>query len=62
MSREPAELHVDEMGRAELPLDLLAAADSTPGVSLVAFGDGSVRMALRRAEDSIKDLVEKGNL
>ncbi|MGW6886711.1 hypothetical protein [Streptomyces chartreusis] len=62
MIREPAELHVDDQGRVELPLGLLAEAGITPGADLVAFSDGDGRIVLRRAEDSIKDLIEKGTL
>ncbi|MFD5711143.1 hypothetical protein ACFWHW_12230 [Streptomyces pharetrae] len=62
MIREPAELHVDDQGRVELPLGLLAEAGITPAADLVAFSDGDGRIVLRRAEDSIKDLIEKGTL
>ncbi|MFI9149438.1 hypothetical protein [Streptomyces sp. NPDC053367] len=62
MIREPAEVHVDDQGRVELPLGLLAEAGITPGADLVAFSDGDGRIVLRRAEDSIKDLIEKGTL
>ncbi|MET9354345.1 hypothetical protein ABZY14_15350 [Streptomyces sp. NPDC006617] len=60
MIREPAELHVDDQGRVELPLGLLAEAGITPGAYLVAFSDGDGRIVLKRAEDAIKDLIEKG--
>ncbi|MER5899325.1 AbrB/MazE/SpoVT family DNA-binding domain-containing protein [Streptomyces mirabilis] len=64
MLREPAELHVDDQGRVELPLGLLAEAGIAPGTDLVAFsdGDGDGRIVLRRAEDAIRDLIEKGML
>ncbi|WP_075662457.1 hypothetical protein OG352_13885 [Streptomyces sp. NBC_01485] len=62
MIREPAELHVDDQGRVELPLGLLAEAGITPGTGLVAFSDGDGRIVLKRAEDAIKDLIEKGTL
>ncbi|MGW1064409.1 hypothetical protein ACWD4F_07845 [Streptomyces aureus] len=62
MIREPAELDVDDQGRVELPLGLLAEAGIAPGTSLVAFSDGDGRIVLRRAEDAIKDLIEKGTL
>lgn len=62
MIREPAELHVDDQGRVELPLGLLAEAGITPGASVVAFSDGDGRIVLKRAEDAIKDLIEKGTL
>lgn len=60
MIREPAELHVDDQGRVELPLGLLAEAGITPGTGLVAFSAGDGRIVLKRAEDAIKDLIEKG--
>ena len=62
MIREPAELHVDDQGRVELPLGLLAEAGITPGTGLVAFSDGDGRIVLKRAEDAIKNLIEKGTL
>lgn len=62
MIREPAELHVDDQGRVELPLGLLAEAGITPSASVVAFSDGDGRIVLKRAEDAIKDLIEKGTL
>ncbi|MEW2046594.1 hypothetical protein [Streptomyces sp. NPDC005476] len=62
MIREPADLHVDDQGRVELPLGLLAEAGITPGTGLVAFSDGDGRIVLRRAEDAMKDLIEKGTL
>ncbi|WP_128803043.1 MULTISPECIES: hypothetical protein [unclassified Streptomyces] len=62
MIREPAELHVDDQGRVELPLGLLAEAGITPGAHIVAFSDGDGRIVLKRAEDAIKDLIEKGTL
>ncbi|MEE1737997.1 hypothetical protein PUR49_16015 [Streptomyces sp. BE147] len=62
MLREPAELHADDQGRVELPLGLLAEAGIAPGTDLVAFSDGDGRIVLRRAEDAIRDLIEKGML
>ncbi|GGR06290.1 hypothetical protein [Streptomyces aurantiogriseus] len=62
MIREPAELSVDHDGRVELPLGLLAEAGIAPGSDVVAFSDGDGRIVLRRAEDAMKDLVEKGLL
>ncbi|MFH8496699.1 hypothetical protein [Streptomyces coeruleorubidus] len=62
MIREPAELHLGDQGRVELPLGLLAEAGITPGASVVAFSDGDGRIVLKRAEDAIKDLIEKRTL
>lgn len=62
MLREPAEVGVHDQGRVELPLGLLAEAGLSPGTRLVAFSDGDGRIVLRRAEDAIRDLVEKGTL
>ncbi|NUR03529.1 MAG: AbrB/MazE/SpoVT family DNA-binding domain-containing protein [Streptomyces sp.] len=62
MLREPAEVSVDDQGRVELPLGLLAEAGISPGTGLVAFSDGDGRIVLRRAEDAFRDLVEKGTL
>ncbi|MET8218814.1 MULTISPECIES: AbrB/MazE/SpoVT family DNA-binding domain-containing protein [Streptomyces] len=60
MLREPAELRVDDQGRVELPLGLLAEAGIAPGTDVVAFSEGDGRIVLRRAEDAIRDLIEKG--
>ncbi|MFI8204857.1 hypothetical protein [Streptomyces sp. NPDC085937] len=62
MLREPAELRVDDQGRVELPLGLLAEAGIAPGSDLVAFSEGDGRIVLRRAEDAARDLIEKGML
>ncbi|MFC7308455.1 hypothetical protein ACFQVC_30075 [Streptomyces monticola] len=62
MLREPAELRIDDQGRVELPLGLLAEAGLAPGAGLVAFSDGDGRIVLRRAEDAMLDLVERGRL
>ncbi|MTE20156.1 hypothetical protein F0L17_13760 [Streptomyces sp. TRM43335] len=62
MLREPAELRVDDQGRVELPIGLLAKAGIAPGAALVAFSDGDGRIALRRAEDAINDLLGEGTL
>ncbi|WP_340560180.1 AbrB/MazE/SpoVT family DNA-binding domain-containing protein [Streptomyces sp. GSL17-111] len=61
MLREPVELSVDDHGRVELPLGLLAEAGISPGAELVAFSNGDGRIVLRRAEDSIRDLIEEGH-
>ncbi|WP_413101961.1 hypothetical protein [Streptomyces sp. Inha503] len=60
--REPAEVSVDDQGCVELPLGLLVEASLLPGVGLVAFSDGDERIVLRRAEEAVRDLVEKGML
>jgi bifunctional DNA-binding transcriptional regulator/antitoxin component of YhaV-PrlF toxin-antitoxin module len=62
MLREPAELRVDDQGRVELPLGLLAEAGIAPGTDVVAFSEGDGRIVLRRADDAIRDLIEKGML
>ncbi|WP_420076758.1 hypothetical protein ACOAKG_23830 [Streptomyces sp. JL3001] len=62
MLREAAELGVDDHGRVELPLGLLAEAGLSPGARLVAFSNGDGRIVLRRAEDAMSDLIEKGHL
>ncbi|MFJ4713214.1 hypothetical protein [Streptomyces sp. NPDC088785] len=40
MIREPAELDVDEAGRVEIPLGILAEAGISPGIKLLVFNDG----------------------
>ncbi|MFC9854488.1 AbrB/MazE/SpoVT family DNA-binding domain-containing protein [Streptomyces prasinus] len=62
MIREPAEINVDETGRVELPLGILAEAGLSPGTKLLAFSDGDGRIVLRRAEDAINDLLGEGTL
>ncbi|MFD5672097.1 AbrB/MazE/SpoVT family DNA-binding domain-containing protein [Streptomyces sp. NPDC127040] len=62
MIREPAELRVDDSGRVEIPLGLLAEAGISPGTDLIAFSDGDGRIVFRRAEDAIRDLLGKGEL
>jgi bifunctional DNA-binding transcriptional regulator/antitoxin component of YhaV-PrlF toxin-antitoxin module len=62
MLREPAELRIDEHGRVEIPLGLLAEAGMSPGIGVVAFSEGDGRIVLRRADDAVRDLVEKGRL
>ncbi|AXG79383.1 hypothetical protein [Streptomyces paludis] len=62
MLREPAELRVDDHGWVELPVGLLAEAGIIPGTDLLAFSDGDGRIVLRRAEDAMRDLLERGEL
>ncbi|WP_330452702.1 MULTISPECIES: hypothetical protein [unclassified Streptomyces] len=62
MLREPVEVNVDDHGRVELTRGLLAEAGISLGAGLVAFSDGDGRIVLRRAENSIRDLIEKGHL
>lgn len=62
MIREPSELDVDEAGRVELPLGILAEAGISPGTKLLVFSDGDGRIVLRRAEDAINDLLAEGTL
>ncbi|MFE6183135.1 hypothetical protein ACFQ6U_01610 [Streptomyces sp. NPDC056465] len=57
MLREPAELRVDDHGRVELPMGLLAEAGMGPGSDLLDFSDGDGRIVLRRAEDAMRDLL-----
>lgn len=62
MIREPAELRVDDDGRVEIPLGLLAEAGISPGTELLAFSDGDGRIVFRRAEDAVRDLLGEGGL
>ncbi|MEU6341819.1 AbrB/MazE/SpoVT family DNA-binding domain-containing protein [Streptomyces sp. NPDC046977] len=62
MIREPSELNVDEAGRVELPVGILAEAGISPGTKLLVFSDGDGRIVLRRAEDAINDLLREGTL
>ncbi|MEU3390414.1 hypothetical protein [Streptomyces albidoflavus] len=62
MTREPAELRVDGRGRVELPVGLLVEAGISRGTDVVALSGGDGRIVIRRAEDGMKDLIEKGRL
>jgi bifunctional DNA-binding transcriptional regulator/antitoxin component of YhaV-PrlF toxin-antitoxin module len=62
MIREPAELVIDETGRVELPMGLLAEAGLSPGAVVLAFSDGDGRLVLRRRDDALRDLLDKGTL
>ncbi|MBD0741640.1 AbrB/MazE/SpoVT family DNA-binding domain-containing protein [Streptomyces sp. CBMA152] len=62
MIREPAEITIDDSGRVELPLGLLAEAGLSPGSDLVAFSDGDGKIVLRRAEDAVRNLLERGHM
>ncbi|WP_281154920.1 hypothetical protein [Streptomyces sp. HYC2] len=62
MIREPTEIKIDEHGRVQLPLGLLAEAGLAPESSVVAFSQGDGRIVLRRAEDAMRDLIEYGRL
>lgn len=55
-------MEIDDEGRVGLPIGLLAAAGLSPGSPVVAFSRGDGRIVLRRAEDAMRDLVEKGSL
>ncbi|MET9479963.1 hypothetical protein ACIQNI_08395 [Streptomyces sp. NPDC091266] len=62
MLREPSELRIASQGRIELPMSLLAEAGIAPKAALIAFSDGDGRIVLRRAEDAMRDLIERGQL
>ena len=62
MIREPAEVTIDENGRVEIPMGILAEAGLGPGSAVVAYSDGDGRIVLRRQEDALRDLLERGSL
>lgn len=62
MIREPVEVTIGEDGRVVIPLGLLAEAGLDPGSHVMIFSDGDGRIVLRREEDAIRDLVERGRL
>ncbi|MET9379815.1 hypothetical protein ABZY09_01695 [Streptomyces sp. NPDC002928] len=62
MIREPAEVRLGEDGTVEIPLGILAEAGLDPGALLMAYSDGDGRVVLRRQEDAIQDLLERGDL
>ncbi|MFH8668754.1 hypothetical protein [Streptomyces griseolus] len=43
-------------------MSLLAEAGIAPEAALIAFSDGDGRIVLRRAEDAMRDLIERGQL
>ncbi|MGW8799944.1 hypothetical protein ACWGN9_23110 [Streptomyces sp. NPDC055775] len=61
MIREPVEATIGEDCRVEIPLGLLAEAGLDPGGSVLVFSDGDGRIVVRRATDSIRDLMEHGH-
>ncbi|WP_327177057.1 hypothetical protein OG599_18395 [Streptomyces sp. NBC_01335] len=60
MIREPAEATISEVGTVEIPLGVLAEAGLSPGVAVVVYSDGNGRIVVRRQDDAIRDLLEKG--
>ncbi|MEV8006290.1 hypothetical protein AB0P10_26935 [Streptomyces parvus] len=62
MIREPAEVSIDEDGRVELPIGLLAEAGLAFGSSSLAYSAGDGRIMLWRAEDAIAELLVDGDL
>ncbi|MFD0507131.1 hypothetical protein ACFQ0G_38820 [Streptomyces chiangmaiensis] len=49
--------------RASLtPLGLLAEAGLDPGSRILAYSEGDGRLVLRREEDAVRDLLERGTL
>ncbi|MCU7702647.1 hypothetical protein ACGILS_09655 [Streptomyces albidoflavus] len=62
MIRQPAVFRIDDQGRVELLLSLLAESDLSPGVGLLAFSDGDGRIVLRQAEQAVRDPLENGTL
>lgn len=62
VSRTPVELTIDADGRVVLPLGLLAEAGLDPGSRILAYSEGDGRLVLRREEDAVRDLLERGTL
>lgn len=62
MIRQPTVLRIDDQGRVELLLGLLAESGLSPGASLLAFSDGDGRTVLRQAEHAVRDPLENGTL
>ena len=62
MIRQPAELAIGVDGTVKIPLGVLAEAGLDPGTAVVVYSEGDGRIALRRAEDAIQDLLGKGDL
>lgn len=62
MIRQPAELAIGADGTVKIPLGVLAEAGLDPGTAVVVYSEGDGRIALRRAEDAIQDLLGKGDL
>ncbi|MFD4986169.1 hypothetical protein [Streptomyces sp. NPDC058374] len=62
MTKTPAELMIDGEGQVGLPLGLLAEAGLDPGSRVIAFSDGDGRLVLRRYEDAVRDLIDRGTM
>ncbi|GAA2996597.1 hypothetical protein GCM10010519_31950 [Streptomyces lactacystinicus] len=62
MLREPAEVTIDESGRVQIPLGVLAEAGLDTGSPVLAYSDGDGRIVLRRLTDAIDDLMLDGEL
>ncbi|OKJ89136.1 hypothetical protein AMK33_37160 [Streptomyces sp. CB02400] len=62
MIREPAEVNVSPDSCVELPMGLLVEAGLNVGDSLLAYSDGDGRIVLRRASDTIENLLQDGTL
>ncbi|MCH0567408.1 AbrB/MazE/SpoVT family DNA-binding domain-containing protein [Streptomyces sp. MUM 2J] len=62
MLREPEEVTIGEDGQVGLPLGLLAQAGIAPGTRVLAYSTGDGRIMLRRYDDAVQDLFERGQL
>lgn len=62
MIREPAEATISEAGAIEIPLGVPAEAGLSPGAAVVVYSAGNGRIVVRRRDDAIRDLLEKGML
>ncbi|MFF4650549.1 hypothetical protein [Streptomyces sp. NPDC001380] len=62
MTRTPVELTIDEDGHLTVPMGLLAEAGLDPGSRILAYSNGDGRLVLRREEDALRDLLERGTL
>lgn len=62
MLREPAEITIADDGSVSLPLGLLAEAGLSPGSQVLAYSRGDGCIVLRRAQDAVEELLQKGEL
>lgn len=62
MIREPAELTIGDDGQVVIPMGLLAEAGLDAGSRVLAYSGGDGRIVLRREDDAVQELVERGLL
>ncbi|MHA6761747.1 AbrB/MazE/SpoVT family DNA-binding domain-containing protein [Streptacidiphilus sp. PAMC 29251] len=60
--RTPAELTIGDDGPVIIPMSLLAEAGLDVGSRVLAYSGGDGRIVLRREDDAVQELSERGTL